>query len=211
MTNRMTPSSAHKQGARYRYYVSAPLMQGRREQAGSVSRIPAPEIEQLVIDAVRSATMPAERVEDGSPSDRELVDQRLKRVEVRSGAVLIEITTGEDEVMQGVDAAPARSVFTVPWCVPPSRVRREVKVSPSAQSDDLKPMPSGHPEGLLVPIAKARRWFAELSSRQVASFAEIAARDGCSERYVRSILQRRRLPGSRSTGACPSAVASRQF
>jgi hypothetical protein len=50
-------------------------------------------------------------------------------------------------------------------------------------------MPSGHPEGLLVPIAKARRWFAELSSRQVANFAEIAARDGCSERYVRSILQ----------------------
>jgi site-specific DNA recombinase len=137
--NRMTPSSAHKQGARYRYYVSAPLMQGRREEVGSVSRIPAPDIEQLVIDAVRTATVPAGRVEDGSPSDRELVDQRLKRVEVRSGAVLIEITTGEDELMQGADAAPARSVFTVPWCVLPSRVRREVKVSPSAQSDDLKP------------------------------------------------------------------------
>ena len=30
--NRMTPASAHKQGARYRYYVSAPLMQGRREE-----------------------------------------------------------------------------------------------------------------------------------------------------------------------------------
>jgi site-specific DNA recombinase len=46
--NRMTPTSAHKQGARYRYYVSAPLMQGRREEAGSVPRVPAPEIEQVV-------------------------------------------------------------------------------------------------------------------------------------------------------------------
>ena len=26
--NRMAPASAHKQGARYRYYVSAPMMQG---------------------------------------------------------------------------------------------------------------------------------------------------------------------------------------
>jgi site-specific DNA recombinase len=37
--NRMTPASAHKQGARYRYYVSAPLMQGRREEAGPVPRV----------------------------------------------------------------------------------------------------------------------------------------------------------------------------
>ena len=51
--NRMTPASAHKQGARYRYYVSAPLMQGRREEAGSVPRVPAPELEQLVLAAVR--------------------------------------------------------------------------------------------------------------------------------------------------------------
>jgi hypothetical protein len=38
--NRMTPSSAHKQGARYRYYVSAPVLQGRREAAGSVPGYP---------------------------------------------------------------------------------------------------------------------------------------------------------------------------
>jgi site-specific DNA recombinase len=51
--NRMTPASAHKQGARYRYYVSAPMMQGRREEAGSVPRVPAPEIEQLAAAALR--------------------------------------------------------------------------------------------------------------------------------------------------------------
>jgi hypothetical protein len=32
------------------------------------------------------------------------------------------------------------------------------------------------------------RWFAELSSGQSASFASIAALEGCSERYVRSVL-----------------------
>jgi site-specific DNA recombinase len=56
--NRLTPTSAHKQGARYRYYVSAPLMQGRREDAGSVPRVPAPEIEQMVIATVHREFMP---------------------------------------------------------------------------------------------------------------------------------------------------------
>src|SRR5664279_503968 len=51
--NRMTPSHATKKGTRYRYYVSAALTQGQTERVGSVRRIPAPEIETLVVDAVR--------------------------------------------------------------------------------------------------------------------------------------------------------------
>ena len=47
---------------------------------------------------------------------------------------------------------------------------------------------------LLVAIAKARRWFVELSSGQTASFGSIAAREGCSERYVRSVLPLAFLP-----------------
>src|SRR5450631_2399560 len=43
--NRMTPSHARKDGKRYRYYLSSALSQGRAEHAGSVRRIPAPEIE----------------------------------------------------------------------------------------------------------------------------------------------------------------------
>src|SRR5215216_618850 len=58
--NRMTPASAHKQGARYRYYVSAPLMQGRREEAGSVPRVPAPDIEQLVIASLPTQLGPSD-------------------------------------------------------------------------------------------------------------------------------------------------------
>src|SRR5712671_3108073 len=50
--NRMTPSHARKAGVRYRYYVSAALTQGQPELAGSVSRLPAVEIEQLVCNAV---------------------------------------------------------------------------------------------------------------------------------------------------------------
>src|SRR5260370_35445260 len=41
--NRMTPSTGKKGPARYRYYLSCALLQGRREDAGSVRRVPAPD------------------------------------------------------------------------------------------------------------------------------------------------------------------------
>src|SRR5206468_3918796 len=45
--NRMGPSFSSKNGVRYRFYVSTAL-RGRKEKAGSVTRIPAPEIEGLI-------------------------------------------------------------------------------------------------------------------------------------------------------------------
>ena len=51
--NRMSPTHSNKLGVRYRYYVSHALLQSRKEAAGSVTRVPAPEIEQLVLDGVR--------------------------------------------------------------------------------------------------------------------------------------------------------------
>jgi site-specific DNA recombinase len=53
--NRMTPSYAVKNGARYRYYVSCVLAQGRKHEAGSVPRVAAPEIEGIVHKALREA------------------------------------------------------------------------------------------------------------------------------------------------------------
>jgi site-specific DNA recombinase len=51
--NRMSPTHSNKRGARYRYYVSHALLQNRKEDAGSVTRVPAPEIEQLVLNGIR--------------------------------------------------------------------------------------------------------------------------------------------------------------
>jgi site-specific DNA recombinase len=45
--NRMSPSHSNKLGVRYRYYVSHALLQNRKQEAGHVPRVPAPEIEQI--------------------------------------------------------------------------------------------------------------------------------------------------------------------
>jgi hypothetical protein len=58
--NRMTPSHARKGNVKYRYYLSAALLQGTAARAGSVRRVPAPEIEALVVKSVRGHLKPAQ-------------------------------------------------------------------------------------------------------------------------------------------------------
>ncbi len=50
--NRMTPVHVKKGSVRYRYYQSWVLAQGQKARAGSVYRVPAREIEQVVAEAV---------------------------------------------------------------------------------------------------------------------------------------------------------------
>ena len=57
--NRMTPSHAVKKAARYRYYVSCVLAQGRKELAGSVSRVAAHDVETIVRDALAALSQPS--------------------------------------------------------------------------------------------------------------------------------------------------------
>jgi site-specific DNA recombinase len=52
---RMTPSHTIKHGKRYRYYISQPLTTGTRNTVHAGRRIPAGDIEQLVVDRVRFA------------------------------------------------------------------------------------------------------------------------------------------------------------
>jgi hypothetical protein len=50
----MTPAHATKKAKRYRYYVSAPLLADDRPQAQKGMRVPAGDIEALVLDRLRA-------------------------------------------------------------------------------------------------------------------------------------------------------------
>ena len=76
--NRMSPSHARKGGIKYRYYLSSALLHGAAERAGSVRRVPAADIEALVIRSVREHLNLAEPIDD-----RSLVDTHVARVEVQ--------------------------------------------------------------------------------------------------------------------------------
>ena len=67
---RMTPSHANKGGRRYRYYVSKALVTGSRDAAPSGRRVPAGDLERLVVGA--RAAVPRQRGGGvrGAPSRR---------------------------------------------------------------------------------------------------------------------------------------------
>src|SRR5580700_3624860 len=78
--HRMVPTHATKAGVRYRYYASTPFLHGEAKtaSAGSVSRIPAADIEDVV---VRSLEEHLAATQDGSTTsavrlgDREVLTQ----------------------------------------------------------------------------------------------------------------------------------------
>ena len=72
--NRMSPSHARKGGVKYRYYLSAALVQGAAECAGTVRRVPAADIEALVIRSVRG------HLQLSQIDDRSLVNTHVARV-----------------------------------------------------------------------------------------------------------------------------------
>jgi site-specific DNA recombinase len=172
--HRMTPSYAVKNGARYRYYVSCVLAQGRKHEAGSVPRVPAPEIEAIVLKALRQADESAEK----DLSERELVLEHLARVVVRTGRLEISLSLSDD-------AEPKR--LDLPWSAPASRRKREI-VGPPAEGSERRPMRAEARARLLESIAKARLWLDGLIAGRFTSTAEIARHERCSERAVRITL-----------------------
>src|SRR5450756_1419179 len=88
--NRMSPSHSNKLGVRYRYYVSHAILQQRKADAGSVTRVPAAEIEKLVLDGVRKhlASM-GEAKHSISLADRDLTERHVERVIIKPQALEI--------------------------------------------------------------------------------------------------------------------------
>src|SRR6201999_748936 len=84
--NRMTPSYAIKKGVRYRYYVSCVLAQGRKDEAGSVSRIAATAIEALVVNAIARGNAQDNERNEAQAQNGDLIERVVtsrQKVEIR--------------------------------------------------------------------------------------------------------------------------------
>jgi site-specific DNA recombinase len=191
--NRMSPSHARKQGIRYRYYISAPLLQGQAGSAGSIPRVSAAEIEAVVLQAVRDHLKDSVRTDD-----RDLISTHLIRVEVHADHLAVELKGLTGTAPKG-DRRPARhgshdkqqdadgidhAVLLIPWQKNPSKRRREIIVPVSASARDLRPIRAETRVTLVTSIARGRRWLDEIVTGKVTGVEQIAARDRCSVRQV---------------------------
>ncbi len=103
--NAMSPSHATKKGVRYRYYVSTALVRGRKAEAGSVARVPAQQVEALVLDALR------EQLEGSLPDDGQGRRALLQRIALRVtvGGQALELSWSDAAAGPGGDAKASTS------------------------------------------------------------------------------------------------------
>ena len=176
--NRMSPSHTRKRGITYRYYISAPLLQGLPERTGTIRRVPAAEVEKIVADALRRDFNTTQKTQ----SNERLLNDHVGRVEVHPAKLVISVKAPKASEVS--DRKPNRRVLQIPWKKPPSKRRRDIIPPASGKGKDPRPIRIETRATLIAAIAQGRTWLNELVTGTIGDINAIAAREGCSVRRV---------------------------
>lgn len=159
--NRMGPTFSSKNGVRYRFYISTAL-RGRRQKAGSVARVSAPEIEKLIETWVRS----------GLKADEITIEELFARID--------RVIISEDCVQVTLNnSSPNKHPIEIPWASEP-KYKTKIQHLPSEPNADPK---------LLKAIVRAHAWIGALSNGRHASIGELAASASYNPKVIRQGLR----------------------
>jgi site-specific DNA recombinase len=203
--NRMSPSHATKRGRRYRYYVSQAILQGRKEDVGAVARVPAMELEQRVVDAVRGAA--------ATDRERSLETQVIQRVSDRPVAInnavvgssphvldpgadllaaveriTIRRTTLEIQLAGGMAGDASDRILVIPWTTPSPYRRREIIQGEGGRSAAVRAMRAEARAPLIDALRDAYCWQDQLMRDSSHTIESIATREKKTERSIRMTL-----------------------
>ena len=181
--NPMSPSHANKKGVRYRYYVSQALLQKRTSEAGSVPRVSAHDVEQLVCQAVRDeigATAPIgdQNLAANQFAANQFVAKHVARVTIGSTSIAIALRTSEED-----DGSVEQAILQVPFAAN-MPIQKGVIHAPDASSC----IGDRDRDVLLRAIARARTWRDTLLQNDAATIEAIASGEYLGERHVRRLL-----------------------
>jgi site-specific DNA recombinase len=186
--DRMSPAHTNKGGARYRYYVSQAVLQNKPPPPGLVGRVPAAEIEALVVATLRSHLSASSAGEQLPDNDRDLLERHLERVTLTPNHLelrlrqIIEPGQAHDPANTSAGRLAASvTTMAVPWTSPVAAGLKGIIRVPAHNT----PIKASRREALLIAIAKARQWVDDLAHGRAASFAVIARREGKAERHIR--------------------------
>ena len=180
--NLMSPTYTKKRdGRRYRYYVSQALLQNDREQAGTVTRVPADTIEQLVSKAVAEWKMSSK-----CETEERLGDSLSALREVVAGVVIgkdhVEITPCIARLKDEPDERSLAEVIKVP-----------MRFAQAGRGKGFVTIGAAHrnrPDAAVVKaISRAHEWLGQFERREVTSIRALARTENVTPAYVRSVLQ----------------------
>lgn len=213
--HRLIPSHSQKQSKRYRYYVSEPLTTSSREHAPEGIRIPAQEVETLVIDAlsdwltndhavlealnhpdlgaIQTILARAHRLATVLENDGEERYRSVRRM-VAQVTVLpesVKIAFHIDELIawetECNENTPASSPITLTIPMQLKRCSLGMKLLIQGPQHTQRQTPDAR---LISVLGKAHDWFGRLTSGQAKSIGEIAATEGISNTHVTRIIYR---------------------
>jgi DNA invertase Pin-like site-specific DNA recombinase len=181
--NRMTPTYSKKNGARYHYYACRLLIEGRRAEAGAVHRVPAAEVDEQVINALKS---PGNMQRPGEPwSDREFqrqsVESLVTKVVVDKHQIVVALTNEAAEHL-------GQAEIVIPWAPKPGRPKREILLPHSDATKDQRPIKTEVRTHIVRAVALGRRWLGELVSGEVGDTEALARRESRSRRSIHMLI-----------------------
>jgi site-specific DNA recombinase len=184
--HRMVPTHATKSGVRYRYYVSLPHVHGESKTAsvGSVSRISAAEIEDVIIRSLHEHLIAQKEKPSSSGTrlvDRKVLQDSIARIDVHEDHLAIRLKSADGE---GTSDLTDDHLLSIPWQKPPSRRSRQILLPHGIPRNEVRPTRIERRARLVSAIARGRRWLDEIASGSVTDVQLIATRQKCSVRQV---------------------------
>jgi len=182
--HRMIATHATRAGVRYRYYVSQPSLHGeaRTAKLGSVSRIPAPDIEQAIFSVIREH-IPKQKShgdEQDFDVDHTTVTSLISRIEVKKTQLVI--------TLKPVDESTAPDIISIVWQKPSFKRFREILLPHGTTRENIRPERAERRARLVTAIARGRRWLDEIVSGFVIDAEHLAKRERCTVRQVNLTL-----------------------
>jgi len=205
----LTPSHASKNGRLYRYYISSPIMRGKRGSADGW-RIPAPRMETAVADAgarcladranlaaalesaglapraIATAIESADHWQHRLRSETErgaAIAMLIKRVALRSDSLRLVLSLAPLITLDPtkVDAESLIVTRDFPLQIRRRGVEIRLVIEGAADAASVDPI-------LLKEVACAHRCFEAFATGKIASMSELSSREGVDQRYVRRLL-----------------------
>jgi DNA invertase Pin-like site-specific DNA recombinase len=185
--HRMIPTHATKAGIRYRYYASLPHLKGQSKtlSVGSVSRIPATDIEDIIVKSVNEHLVARHDQPTSSSAhanDRGvMIAAQVVRIDVHKDRLTIRFKSAStEEESHSTDG----ELLSIPWQKPPSRKSRQILIPLGVPRNEVRPTRIDRRARLVGAISRGRRWLDEIVSSSAANIEQIATRQKCSVRQV---------------------------
>jgi site-specific DNA recombinase len=181
--HRMIATHATKGGVRY-YYVSQPGLHGeiRTTKLGSISRVPAPEIEQAIVSTLLKhlTNDKPEIEEDHIGLDHAALSTLVSRIEVQRDRLVISLNP--------TAARNAPEVLSIPRQKPSSKRVRGILLPHGVSPENVRPERAERRARLVSAIARGRRWLDDIITGSVTDAAQLAKRERCTVRQVNLTL-----------------------